>query len=86
MHSFALSQDYPGIHDFRMELTALSYITKNNELTFLFFFSLPQMLFTGRKKTHVMFTQHSGEVEDCTSSTCCIAADQTNTENKNLFY
>lgn len=42
MHSFALSQEYPGIHDFRMELTALSYITKNNKLTFLFFFSLPK--------------------------------------------
>lgn len=42
MHSFALSQEYPGIHDFKMELTALSYITKNNKPTFLFVFSFPK--------------------------------------------
>lgn len=71
-----------GFMIFRMELTALSYITRiTNLCVFLF---TPQMLFTGCEKTHVMFTQRSGEVEGCTSSTCCYCS-RLNEHRKEKF-
>lgn len=42
------------------------------------------MLFTGCKKTHVMFTQRSGEVDGCTSSTCCYCS-RLNEHRKEKF-
>lgn len=86
MHSFSLSQEYPGIHDFRMELTALSYITKINQLTFLVFFSLPKcyLLVTGRHTS--CLRSPLGGWRPVRAPHAVTATDQMSTENKDLFY
>lgn len=56
-HSFLLSQEYPGIHHCRTELTALSSITKNNTVTFPLSLFLPKChLLTARAR--VTLPQH----------------------------